>query len=286
MARSARKRPSALARGQRRGRLVEHEDARAAHQRLRDLHALLLAERQIADEAVGIEVEMEVAADRGEALDRRAARQAAVRPGAADEEVLQHRVARHQLEMLVHHADAEIQRVGGAADRDRPPVDLDRAGIGGIGAEEHVHQAGLAGAVLAEQAEDVAGIQRQVDAGTGLHRAEALGDAAHRDEGERVPLPLAGRGRRGAGMRGSRGACCLAAPPPAPPRKGEGSVRHSETGVLSFTGTRSAPSRIACCFSLTSAITSAGSFVSQSWNGASRAPPAAMKEKLPKSCAV
>ena len=47
-------------------------------------------------------------------------------------------------------------------------------GIGGIGAEEHVHQAGLAGAVLAEQAEDIAGVQRQVDAVDGLHRAETL----------------------------------------------------------------------------------------------------------------
>ena len=55
--------------------------------------------------------------------------------------------------------------------------------VGGIGAEEHVHQRGFAGAVLAEQAEDVAGVQRQVDGIGSLHRAEALGDAAHRDEG-------------------------------------------------------------------------------------------------------
>ena len=55
---------------------------------------------------------MEIAADGGEALDYSPAGEAAVGAGAADEQVLQNRVARHQLKMLVHHADAEIQRVG------------------------------------------------------------------------------------------------------------------------------------------------------------------------------
>ena len=84
---------------------------------------------------------------------------AAVRSGAADEEVLQDRVARHQLEMLVDHADAERQRIGGVADR-RPACRRPRScPRRRVGAEEDVHQAGLAGAVLAEQAEDVAGVQ-------------------------------------------------------------------------------------------------------------------------------
>ena len=172
--RSARKRPLGLARRQRRGRLVEDEDARAAHQRLRDLHTLLLADRESADQAIWIEIEMIVAADLREALGRSRARQAAVRAGLSDQQVLKHRVARHELEMLMHHADAEIQRVGGVADRDGAALDLDRARVGGIGAEEHVHQRGLAGAVLAEQPEDVAGVQGEVDGIGGLHRAEAL----------------------------------------------------------------------------------------------------------------
>ncbi len=177
-------------RRQRRGRLVEHQDARAAHQRLGDLHALLLADGEVANQPVGVELQMIVGADLRQPLRRQRPRQPAVRPGLPDQQVFQHGVARHELEMLVHHADAEIQRVGRVADRDRPPLHLDRPRIGRIGAEEDVHQGGLAGTVLAEQAENVATAQRQVDPGHGLHRAEALGDAAHGDEGMR-------RGRHG-----------------------------------------------------------------------------------------
>ena len=44
-----------LLRRQHRGRLVEDQDARAAIQRLQDLDALLLADRQVADQRVGID---------------------------------------------------------------------------------------------------------------------------------------------------------------------------------------------------------------------------------------
>ena len=171
-----------LARRQRGGRLVEDENARPAHQRLGDLDPLLLAERQVADQRLRIQRDVKVAADGREAVEHRAARQAPVGSRPAHEQVLEHRMARHQLEMLVHHADAEPERVGGAADGRRPAVDLDETLVGGIGAEEDIHQAGLAGAVLAEEAEDVAGVEGEVNAGTRGHRAEALGDAAHGDQ--------------------------------------------------------------------------------------------------------
>ena len=69
-----------LLRRQRRRRLVEHQDAGAAHQRLGDLDALLLADGKLAHQPVGIEMDVEVAADC-----RRAARPpcaaSAARPG-------------------------------------------------------------------------------------------------------------------------------------------------------------------------------------------------------------
>ena len=50
----------------------------------------------------------------------RAARAGAVEPAgralAADHQVLQHAMARHEMEMLMHHADAERERIGGVAD--------------------------------------------------------------------------------------------------------------------------------------------------------------------------
>ncbi len=177
--------PIGLARGQRRGRFIEDQDAGAAHQRLGDLDPLLLADRQIGDHSVRVEVDVEVAPDGGKALDHRLSRQATVRPGAADQQVLGDRVALHEFEMLVDHADAERQGIGRIADLHRLAIDLDDALVGGIGAEEHVHQAGLAGTVLTEQAEDVARMQRQVDTAHRLNRAKALGDAAHGDKGSR-----------------------------------------------------------------------------------------------------
>ena len=42
---------------QHRRRLVEHEDFRAAHQRLQDFDALLQADRKLADDRVGVDLE-------------------------------------------------------------------------------------------------------------------------------------------------------------------------------------------------------------------------------------
>ena len=58
--------------------------------------------------------------------------------------------------MLVDHADAGADRIARAAELDRLAVDQDLALVGPVEAGEDVHQRGLAGAVLAEQAEDLA----------------------------------------------------------------------------------------------------------------------------------
>ena len=57
-------------------------------------------------------------------------------------------------------------------------VEQDLALVGLVEAVEHVHQRGLAGAVLAEQAVDLAGLDREVDVVVGDQVTEALGDAA------------------------------------------------------------------------------------------------------------
>ena len=63
-------------------------------------------------------------------------------------------------EVLVHHADAGIERgcgePGGSGEAAVGAGDLDRALVGDVVAEEDVHQRRLAGAVLAEQREDLA----------------------------------------------------------------------------------------------------------------------------------
>jgi hypothetical protein len=140
--------------------------------------ALLLADAQAADLALGIELEAVVAADLGEPGARPGAVAETPGPALADHQVFDHAEARHQVEMLMHHADAGGQRVGGPADRGCPAVDADDPGIGAVDAEQHVHQRGLAGAVLAQQADHLAAAQGQVHAPIGLDRAERLVDPA------------------------------------------------------------------------------------------------------------
>ena len=100
----------------------------------------------------------------------------------ADQKVFQHRQPWRQMKMLVHHADAGGQRIGRTGDPHRLALDQDLAGIRRIGAEQHIHQRRLAGAVLAEQPEDFTRRDAEIDGLVRLDGAEALGDAAHFDE--------------------------------------------------------------------------------------------------------
>ena len=63
--------------------------------------------------------------------------------------VLGHGEARHELEVLVHHADAVAQGVRGRLERDRLAVDENLARVGLVQAVENLHQGALARAVLA-----------------------------------------------------------------------------------------------------------------------------------------
>ena len=81
--------------------------------------------------------------------------------------------------MLVHHADAGLERGAAAsraaAARSAPSGPATRSAlVGDVVAEEDVHQRRLAGAVLAEERQDLAPVQRQVDGVVGDERAEAL----------------------------------------------------------------------------------------------------------------
>ena len=68
----------------------------------------------------------------------------------------------------------------------RLPGDEDLAGVALIGAGQDLHQRRLAGRVVADEAEDLAGIEHEVDVAQRLHGAERLLDAAHLDDGLRL----------------------------------------------------------------------------------------------------
>jgi len=177
-----RKQPVDLARRQHRRRLIKDQELRAAKQRLDDFQPLLFANRQRRHRQIGIQRQPMLFADVGQPGKSTGAIDAAGFAGNSDEQVFQHRQAWRQMKMLMHHADTGSQRIGRTGDPHRLALDENLAGIRRIGAEQHIHQRRLAGAVLAQQPEDFTGRDAEVDSLVRLDGAEALGDAAHFDE--------------------------------------------------------------------------------------------------------
>ena len=79
--------------------------------------------------------------------------------------------------MLVHHADAGADRRARLARRQFRAIDPDAAGIRHVMAEEDAHQCRLAGAVFAEQRDNLALGERHGNVVVGEIVAEALADA-------------------------------------------------------------------------------------------------------------
>jgi hypothetical protein len=97
-----------------RRRLVENKDAGIERDRLGDLDQLLLANRQVFDERLGIDPGIEPVEEPGGPLDLRAMIDAANAPGQLPrrEDVLGNREIAEQIELLEDHADAVALRVG------------------------------------------------------------------------------------------------------------------------------------------------------------------------------
>ncbi len=169
-----------LALGQHGSRLVEDQHARIAVERLKDLHALALADREIADPRIGIDGEPEARGDpeqlRPRLLPARA--QAEQRLG-TDDDIVEHGEIGGQREMLMHHADARLDRGARLARRQGLAKGPHLTLIGDVMAEQDVHQRRLARTVLAQQRKDFALAEREADRVIGGEAAEALGDAAH-----------------------------------------------------------------------------------------------------------
>ena len=186
--------------GQNGGGLIQDQDVRAPVEDLHDLHRLLLGDGHIVDLLVGVDVKAVFPADLPDLLAGLFHVHAAALILQAQDDVLGGGEDVHQLEVLVDHADAAVEGVLGGGDGHRLVVDIDLPLVGEVDAGEHVHEGGLAAAVLPQQGQDLALMQLKVDVVVGHHAAEALGDVLHSDG---VPYRLQGchpffaGGRRG-----------------------------------------------------------------------------------------
>ena len=147
-----------LARGEHRGGLVEDEDVGLAEQRLDQLDPLLLADGQVADDGVGVDLEA-VAARRARGSRSRAVSRSSSGPlrGSSPRMTFSATVKTGMswkcwctMPMPAAMASAELANSTGS------PRRQDLAGVGLVEPEHDVHQRALARAVLAEQAEDLA----------------------------------------------------------------------------------------------------------------------------------
>ena len=162
------------------GGLVQNQDARAAVQRFQNLQPLPITHRQIGDQSVqgdaktgGLHQRLQPRAHR-----RCCLVQQPMRLG-SEHHVVQRAQGVDQHEMLVHHANAEGNRVVRVVDFRFCAKHRHRAAVRRVKAVEHRHQRALARAVLAHDAVYGAGAYRQVHIGIGRDRAKALADAAH-----------------------------------------------------------------------------------------------------------
>ena len=165
-------------------------------QRLGDLDHLLLGERQPADGRRRAEAGAEALQERRHHLALLGGVDDVEQPAgarlAADIDVGGNVEIVEEVELLVHEGDAGAHRRGDAQRAFLDAIDGDGAGIGGDDAAQDLHQSGFAGAVLADEADDLAGCHAHRKA---LQRENAgIGLADARKDEERL-----GRSRRGSG---------------------------------------------------------------------------------------
>ena len=184
-----------LVRRERRGRLVEDEDASLERQRLGDLDELLVGHGQAADGRTDVDLDRELLEQRLRCPARRAPVEDPEPPGwgVPDEHVLGDGQVREQPWLLVDDGDAEGAGLGGPVDLDDLAVEHDRPAVGLVDAGQDLDQRALARAVLADQGVDLAGDEVERDVVERLGGCEALGD----------PVQLGTRRGRDGGARRS-----------------------------------------------------------------------------------
>ena len=172
--------PAGFGQRQAGGRLVHDHQPRIQRQRLDDLEQLALGNRHLGHFGIRPEVDLETLEQR---LDVGAQARPVDQPErsatrfAADEYVGRHIEVLEQIEFLVHEGDAGGDRMRDVKRRPLDAIDAQMA-VGRYGdAAQDLHQRRLAGAVLADQPDDLALGDRQADIVERGHARIGLGDA-------------------------------------------------------------------------------------------------------------
>ena len=167
--------------GQRGGGLVEDDDLGLVGDGLGDLAHLLLADGQVAHLLGGIDLDAQLLEELlGLLVHLRVVDEAALHELAADEDVLRNGQVVHHVQLLVNDDDARLLGLLRAVELNFLALVGDGAGILGVDAREHLHQRGLAGAVLAHQRVYFAPANLQIDVIQRVHAREGFVNSFHR----------------------------------------------------------------------------------------------------------
>src|SRR5581483_8239396 len=165
-----------------RRRLVHHDQPRVADERAQDLDLLLVGHAQRLDARRRRRLEADA---RGELPEPRALVAAVEEPAAArfgaEEDVVENGHRRRERELLVDQRDPMPDRVARRAEAHRTPVDDDLARVGRHSAGDDLPERRLAGAVLADERVDLAGLDGDAHVVERPRTAVVLADPAELD---------------------------------------------------------------------------------------------------------
>ena len=169
-------------RGQHGGGLVENEYLVVAVEHFQNLDALLHADGDVLNPGVHVDVQA-VFLRQGDDLfpGLLFPEEAELIRLHAQDDVVQNGKHLHQLEVLMHHADAQVSGVIGIVYPDLHAVFPDNARLRLIQAEQHAHERGLTGAVFAQQGVDLASPELEANVVVGLDARKFLGNIEHFD---------------------------------------------------------------------------------------------------------
>ena len=168
--------------GQRRGRLVHHEDAGVLAERLGDLDHLAQADAEPFNRGSHVDLHAEFGHDRLRPTASLAiAQQGAARRArlAVEKDVLGDAERRHETEFLEDHRDPGALGVDGRDEMGFLALDGHGAGVLGVDPGQDLHQRRFARPVAAHQGVDFAAAQRELGAPEHANAAERLLDPLH-----------------------------------------------------------------------------------------------------------
>ena len=160
-----------LLRSENRSRFIEDQYIRAAIENLYDLNSLLLRNTHLVYMLIGIHVKAVSVAYLADLLCGRLEVELSL-AFKAEDYVLRGREHVNELEVLMDHADAEIQSVLRRADDNFLIVNENFALVWEINTREHVHQGGLSRAVFAQKRKYLASVYIEPNLVVSFYRAE------------------------------------------------------------------------------------------------------------------